>query len=362
MDYREKIVRVCRQLKEEGMDGLILSPSTDLTYMTEMRILSMERPVFLMILCGKTFFVMPEFELAGLKQKSQDEITYIGWREEENPYEKIGNIINESKLVVAIEPEMPVKMFWELKRVFHDWKWVSGDDIMSSLRSQKSDEEYHRLKEAHIRAGNAFEQLLQNGFAGKTEIQISYMLKRFMENEGLECDGLPLVAAGENSAQVHHSATDKQIKSEDVVLIDFGGKYKGYYSDITRTVVVDKPPEGFEEIYSIVRRANETVLKKARPEMSAEELDSTARHIIEQYGYGMYFTHRLGHGTGQDIHEKPYIVQGNKERLKEGNVFSNEPGIYLPGHYGVRLEDVLFLRRNGAECLTELSHDLKIVK
>ena len=96
--------------------------------------------------------------------------------------------------------------------------------------------------------------------------------------------------------------------------------------------------------------------------MSAEELDSTARHIIEQYGYGMYFTHRLGHGTGQDIHEKPYIVQGNKERLKEGNVFSNEPGIYLPGRLWRQIGRCSVSPQNGAECLTELSHDLKIVK
>lgn len=362
MDYRNHIDQIKRGLEEEGIDGMILSPSSDLAYVTDVKILSMERPAFLMILCGNIFFVMPQFELLELHQKEQDFITYIGWREEEDPYEKILEYVQNERLVMAVEPEMPVRMYIKLQSVFPDWIWVSGEKIMSSIRSKKSNEEYACLKQAHVKSGKAFDRLLESGLQGKTEIQIARMLRNFMEKEGLECSGLPLVAAGENSAKPHHYATERMINDQDVVLIDFGGKYNGYYSDITRTVVVRKPPAGFEEIYRIVCKANEMVLKMAKPEMTAEELDTVARVHIERAGYGRYFTHRLGHGTGRDIHENPYIAQGNKEKLVEGNVFSNEPGIYLPDRYGIRIEDVLFLHKEGAECLTDLTHDLRIIR
>lgn len=362
MNMGRDMRKVCDELKELGLDGLLLSPSADLAYLTGQEILSLERPVVFLVLDGKSIFLLPEFELTGLKRAEQENVIYVGWREQEDPYKKLVGIVGDQKRKVAVEPEMPVKMFFKLQKAFPEWEWVPDEQIMRSMRMRKTEREHMLLKEAHIRSGRAFERLLKEKLEGKTEKQTALLLRNYLEEEGLECDGIPLVAAGRNTAKPHHRATDAVIGKEDPVLFDFGGRYQGYYSDITRTVVVGKAPDGFEEIYDIVRRANEEACRYARPGIAAEDLDWKARSVIDKAGYGDYFTHRLGHGTGRDIHEDPFIVMGNKVQLEEGNVFSDEPGIYIPGRYGVRLEDALFLKKDGAECLTELTHELLVVE
>lgn len=357
MDIKNNLERAREQMKAEGIECLVLAPSTDLQYMTGFNGISLERPIFLMLTEKEALFLAPEFDLHGLSEELKETLHCIGWREDEDPYQKAKEYAGNDKIRAAAGNRMSAEMFFHLQKTFPCWEWGLGDQIMRPLRRKKTEYEYQCLKKAQTLSGRAFEKLLKEGLSGKTEKDAAVRLAELLKAEGLEVSGYPLVAAGENSAVVHHGAGDTLMKRGDVVVIDFGGCYEGYYSDITRTVVIGEEPEGFKELYTIVRQANEAAYEAARPGITAEELDRTAREVIEKSGYGMYFTHRLGHGIGRDIHEPPYIVEGNQERLEKGNTFSDEPGIYIPGRFGIRLEDVLFLKEDRAECLTELTHD-----
>lgn len=363
MDIRNRMEMARYIMKEEGIDCLVLAPSTDLCYMTAFDGISMERPVFLILTQEKAGFVIPEFELENLSPNLKEQVICIPWKEQEDPYGKAAQFVQGDNIAMAaMGNQMPAIMFYHLQKTFPRWEWYPGNRIMSRLRSQKEEEEYTCLAIAQKGSGRALIKLLEEGISGKTELEVALRLKEHIQDEGLLCNGTPLVAAGANSALPHHGAGHTVIQKGDSVIIDFGGCYKGYYSDITRTVVVEEAPQGFAEIYHIVREANEASAAAAKPGITGEQLDAIAREIIENSGYGAYFTHRLGHGIGLDIHEEPYIVKGNHVPLTAGNVFSNEPGIYVPGQFGVRLEDVLFLREGQAECLTELTHDILTTK
>lgn len=364
MEIYEKLIRARELMKKEEMECLILSPSADLEYMTGFAGISFERPIVFVLTEDNAFFVIPEFEISGLSEDIKNSTMCVGWGENENPYEKIALKIRQHERKIksaAVGNSMSAEMFFALQKVFDSWEWSLGERIMIPLRSRKTHQEYEYLRMAQYLSAEAFTEISKEGMEGKTELEVSIALRKSLEKRGLICNGNPLVAAGKNSALPHHMADETVIKAGDVVILDFGGCYRGYYSDITRTVVIKYAPEGFEKLYEIVRDANEQTLLRARAGMEAQDLDLVARNIIEKAGYGQYFTHRLGHGIGREVHEHPYISNGNKRILEVGNVFSDEPGIYIPDRFGMRLEDVLFLNECGAECLTPLSHDFMVV-
>lgn len=348
-------------MDQHQIDCLILAPSTDLFYMTGFAGISMERPIFLAVTCKEAYFVCPKFELNNLESGILEHTICIPWEEHENPYEKAARYLGSKKGCAAVGNTMPSVMFHRLQQKFPEWKWCLGETVMVKLRSVKDTSEIHALKTAQIRSGNALLKALDQGLEGYTELEVALRLREYLLEEGLQCPGIPLVAAGKYGAIPHHQAEEIRIQYGDPVVIDFGGSYEGYYSDITRTVVVGKASMQLQEISQIVREANETAFQNARVGMTCAQLDRIARNVIEKAGYGAYFTHRLGHGIGLDIHEEPYIVSGNQEALLSGNTFSNEPGIYLPEQFGVRMEDVLAMEQNGAVCLTKIGHELLVV-
>lgn len=359
MKITEKFQEARNIMRKHRKDCMVLAPSTDLAYLAGFHGISLERPIFLILTLQKAYFILPEFELDNIEEELKDAVDLVGWREQEDPYEKAAQVLAFEKVCHAVfGNQMQAVMFYRLKRTFPDWQWEPAGGIMAVLRTKKDEEEYLYLKTAQKLSGQALLKLLKEGISGKTEREAALRLNEFMRGAGLECFGTPLVAAGGNGALPHHGADDTVIQKGDTVIIDFGGCYRGYYADITRTVAVGSIQNEFAEVYRIVRKANEASAAAARPGMTGEELDAAARSVIEEAGYGAFFTHRLGHGIGMDIHEEPYIVKGNRGVLSPGNVFSNEPGIYLPGKFGIRLEDVLFLREDRAECLTQLTHDI----
>ena len=361
MSIPERFERVRVEMEKRQADCLVVSPSSDLRYLTGFCGISLERPVLLILTMKRAWFIAPEFEKENLSLQLKESAIIVGWKESENPYKKTKKILIEEDIQkILVNNQMPAIMVYHLRNIFSEQNIIPAGGLLSDIRAIKNEEEYEYLKNAQKLSGNALIRLINEGICGKTELETGRILREYLCQEGLECSGIPLVAAGKNGALPHHSADHTIICEGDSVIIDFGGCYQGYYADITRTVAVGNVQNEFKKIYDIVRRANEYAAKHAKPGMSGEELDMIARNIIEQEGYGVYFTHRLGHGIGLDIHEEPYIVKGNNSSLHDGNVFSNEPGIYLPGKFGIRLEDVLFLRKDGAECLTDLPHDILI--
>jgi Xaa-Pro aminopeptidase len=196
-------------------------------------------------------------------------------------------------------------------------------------------------------------------------MQIAQEIASMLKERGLELEGVPIVGSGPNSASPHHHSGERTIETGDVVVLDFGGTLEGYFSDITRTVFVGGlPGPGSEEakVYKLVAAAQEAAVRAARPGMVCEQLDTVARDIITQAGYGEYFIHRLGHGIGLDGHEPPYIVQGNRTELRPGMSFSVEPGVYLPGRFGVRVEDTVYLTERGAVRANNASREMLAVQ
>jgi D-alanyl-D-alanine dipeptidase len=200
-------------------------------------------------------------------------------------------------------------------------------------------------------------------FEGRTESQVAAELNEILAGEGLErADWGPIVAGGPNSASAHHITGGRVLQEGDAVILDFGGVFGGYQADITRTVHVGTPTEDFARVYDTVRRAQELAFAEASPGIPAQDVDRAARRAIEAAGYGGYLVHRTGHGLGLDTHEEPYIVEGNSLLLEPGMVFSIEPGAYLPGRFGVRIEDTVAVMPEGPRRLNEATRELVLVQ
>ena len=239
-----------------------------------------------------------------------------------------------------------------------------ASEITRELRMRKDPAELDALRAVSAAADRAYVRALDLEFAGRTEREIGADLAALLRDEGHDEVMFTIVAAGENGASPHHHTGDRKINRGDTVVLDFGGTRAGYGSDITRTVHVgDRPSEEVVRVHDAVRRAQEAGYAAARAGATAQSVDAAARAVIADAGYGEFFIHRLGHGIGLDGHEHPYLVTGNGQLLEPGMAFSIEPGIYLPGRFGVRIEDVAILGADGScEGLNRVDHALAIVR
>ena len=206
-----------------------------------------------------------------------------------------------------------------------------------------------------------FAQVVTMPFEGRREMDVAADLDRLLHEHGHDRVDFTIVGSGPNSASPHHHSGDRVIAPGDAVVMDFGGVANGYYSDITRTVFVGEPTEEQRRVYDTVRAAQQAAFEAVRPDVPAHEVDRAARTVIEDAGFGEFFVHRTGHGIGIEIHEPPYIVEGNETPLQPGMTFSDEPGIYLPGKFGVRIEDQLVVTDDGAQRLNAAARDLVVV-
>jgi Xaa-Pro aminopeptidase len=227
---------------------------------------------------------------------------------------------------------------------------------------RKSADELVCLRNAGQSADRAFARLLASRFEGRSEEAIAADLNQLLREEGLDAsDWGPIVASGPNSASPHHMTGDRVVREGDAVVLDFGGTVEGYYADITRTVHVGQPSKEFAKVYHVVRVAQAAGVGAVAPGVKAQDVDRVTREVIEESGFGEFFLHRTGHGLGLEGHEEPYIVEGNTLALEPGMVFSIEPGIYLSGRFGVRIEDIVALGPEGTESMNNATHELQVV-
>ncbi|HBH94198.1 MAG TPA: aminopeptidase P family protein [Ruminococcaceae bacterium] len=274
-------------------------------------------------------------------------------------YGQIGEIfVNDGVKQVYVEDEfMTVAQLSEYKRKFSDIAFETSDrlsDFMRNMRIVKTDEEIGYIVKAQRIAEAAFTKLLSNMRVGMTEKQIAALLEYVMIDLGSDGVSFSTIAAsGVNSACPHAVPTDKPVQDGDFLTLDFGATYKGYHSDMTRTVVFGKPTDEMKNIYNAVWGANTDAIKAVRADISCKLVDNVARSTLDAWGYEQYFTHGLGHGVGLEIHEAPNVSYRSGTTLKEGMIITIEPGVYIPEKYGVRIEDMCVVTKDGCKIITE---------
>jgi Xaa-Pro dipeptidase len=344
-----------RLMKENKLDAILLEGGTSLQYFTGVSWGHSER-LFVLILpqSGEAFFIAPKFEEGRALEQVGDAKVYT-WQENESPYELIGSVLKKQGLASATLGLEESTRYFIVENIQKNLKKISlqsATPVTAGCRSIKSIHEIELMQIANDITAQIYIEAVKQLQEGMTEKEFGKIISRLFSQAGVQ--GGALVLFGEASAYPHGLVKENRLKQGDIVLIDGGCSVEGYESDITRTTVFGKPTEKMKDVWTIVREAQDAALKVAKPGISAEEVDEAARQLITAKGYGpgyTYFTHRLGHGIGMDGHEWYYLVGGNKRLLQAGNMFSNEPGIYIPGAFGIRIEDELLITQTGAKLL-----------
>ena len=351
----QRIEKARKLMEENKIDVLLMEGGTSLNYFSGARWGRSER-LFAMLLPkkGEAFFVAPKFEETRAKEQTGNAAVYC-WEENESPYELIQKVLKEKNLLAAtlgIEETTRHFVIENISKTIPSLKIQSATSVSAGCRSIKTTHEIELMQIANDIAAEVYKAAVKQLKVGMTENEFAGIISKLFGEFGTE--GGALVLFGEASAHPHGLVKEVKLKENDIVLIDGGCSVEGYDSDITRTVIFGKPTEKMKKNFDIVRKAQDEGLKAAKPGVEAWTVDAAARKIIIDNGYGpgyKYFTHRLGHGIGMDGHEWYYLVGGNKYLLKAGNMFSNEPGVYIIGEFGIRLEDEMLITENGAKLL-----------
>ncbi len=338
LNFEEREKKLKKDIEKEDVDLFIIPPSVDFLYMFKGAFHISER-----LVCGiiqkddDSILIAPSFEKERMtKYTTFDDV--VTWKEEDDPYAVLKEAISYDVKKIAMEPTTPFEVYSRLKKKFPNAEFIDGGFLIRKMRTIKDYAEIERMEISGENTVKGILKTIENLEEGLTELEI---LKR-AQKEMTRLSGEPswaLVQIDENSAMPHGPPSTKKLQKNSVVLIDAGTTCDNYFADITVTTVFGRASEEFLKVYDIVEQANEAALLKSKTGVTAEQVDFAAREVIEKADYGKCFTHRLGHGLGLEVHEDPYIVKGNKDPLVSGNVHTDEPGIYIPEKFGVRIED-----------------------
>jgi Xaa-Pro aminopeptidase len=359
MTYQTCCQKAQQQMKAAGVGALLVGASADLRYLSGYAAHSSERlTCFVLPTQGEPFMVIPAFEAPRLGEAPW--FTVHTWTETENPTALVAEVLGDvTGHVLVVGDRLWAGFLLRLQKALPGTQWLSATPLLRELRMIKSGEEIAALRVAGATVDAIFQEMVAHRWAGWSEREVGEEIAALMRRGGCEAVDFVIVASGPNGASPHHANSDRLLQPGDAVVLDFGGPFRdGYYADITRTVVVGPPSAELRQVYAVVQAAQEAGVHAVRPGVPCQEVDAAARRVIVQAGYGDYFTHRVGHGIGLDGHEEPYMVAGNTLPLSPGMAFSVEPGVYLPGQFGVRIEDIVVCTETGAARLNQASREL----
>nr|WP_203674979.1 MULTISPECIES: Xaa-Pro peptidase family protein [unclassified Streptomyces] len=348
-----------------GLDALLISPGADLRYLTGYQALPLERLTCLVVPTeGDAFLVVPALErpaalaspVGGLG------IDITGFAETDNAYELIAGRLPAGARRVAVDNHMWAEKLLAFTAALPRAEAVLAGEVLQELRMRKSPAEVAALRRAGAAIDRVHRRMGEWLRPGRTEREIARdIADAILATDHVTVDFV-IVASGPNGASPHHEVSDRFVRAGDPVVVDIGGTTEdGYCSDSTRTYAVGEPHPDFRELYDVLQRAQHAQVEAVRPGITAEALDAVGRDIIAGAGYGEHFIHRTGHGIGLETHEEPYIVAGSKRPLEPGMAFSIEPGIYLPGRFGARIEDIAVCTENSGERLNLTGRDLVVL-
>jgi Xaa-Pro dipeptidase len=355
--FRERQDKLRAAARARGMDALFVTPSTNLAYAANLDIFRSERLTALILFTdGPAVLVTPNFEEANHRREAViDDVK--PWKEDQDPIALTAKLL-EGKGVLGVEGMTPYETVVRLSAAFPG-KVEDATPLFDALRRVKSPAELSLIRAAGERTTMAIDATQRRIRKGMTEKQVSNLLDDEFRKLGVHGGGL--VQFGPSSAFPHGAPEARSLAKGDVVLIDCGCKVHGYSSDVTRTAVLGSASDEVRKVFQTVESAQTAGIAALKAGAIPEDVDRAARKIIDEAGYGEFFTHRLGHGLGMDGHESPYLVRGNTTPLAAGNVVTVEPGIYMPGKFGVRIEDDYAVREKDAEGLSARYLDLTIL-
>nr|WSX73450.1 Xaa-Pro peptidase family protein [Streptomyces sp. NBC_00899]WSX80485.1 Xaa-Pro peptidase family protein [Streptomyces sp. NBC_00899] len=361
----ERLELARKATADAGVDALLVSPGADLRYLTGYQALPLERLTCLVVPAeADPFLVVPALERPAAQASPAGGLglEIAGFAETDDAYALIARRLPAGVRRFAVDNHMWAEKLLAFQAALPDAQACLAGDVLTELRMRKSPAEVAALR----RAGGAIDRVHRRVGewlrAGRTEREVARDIADAILAAGHETVDFVIVGSGPNSASPHHEVSDRVIRSGDPVVVDIGGTTAdGYCSDSTRTYAVGEPPAAFRELYEVLLRAQTAQTEAVRPGITAEQLDAIGRDIITAAGYGEHFIHRTGHGIGLEGHEEPYIVAGSRRALAPGMAFSIEPGIYLPGTFGARIEDIAVCTEGGGERLNLTGRDLVVL-
>ncbi|NLG55483.1 MAG: aminopeptidase P family protein [Rhodococcus sp.] len=362
--YATRLRRAAELARVEGLDALLITPGPDLQYLVGSRAQSFERLTCLVIPAdGSTAsIVVPRLELAGLGESAISELglNVRDWVDGVNPYRLVTDAL-PSPARTAVADAMPALHLVPLADQLGAPP-ILATSVLRELRMIKDIAEIDALRRAGAAIDRVHARMGEFLKVGRTEAEVGAAIGAAIVEEGHTGAEFIIVGSGPHGADPHHEVSDRVIETGDIVVIDIGGPVEpGYNSDSTRTYSMGEPPTEVAERYAVLQRAQEQAVAAARPGVSAESIDNAARSVLVDAGLGEAFVHRTGHGIGISVHEEPYIVAGNTMALVPGMAFSIEPGIYFPGSWGARIEDIVVVTEDGCEPMNTRPHGLTVL-
>ena len=366
----DRLARLAELAGTSGADAVLITPGPDLAYFIGHSIGSHERLTCLVVpATGRPSLLVPTLERPGWTGSPVErmDVAVGTWTDGQDPYAALAEFLPADARVLAVDYHMPAVHALNAQAVAPGSELTLAGEVIAQLRMRKSADEIAALAAAGAAIDRVQRRIGEWLRPGRTENEVAADIAAAIVAEGHERPDFVIVGSGPNGASPHHEASERVIESGDVVVIDIGGPLpSGYFSDCTRTYVAGPAagvtvPDRVREVYDLVRRAQAAGVAAVRPGVTAESVDAAARSVIDDAGYGEYFITRTGHGIGLEVHEHPYMVAGNTIALEEGMAFSVEPGIYLPGEFGVRIEDIVVVGEFGPRLMNNAPTELIVV-
>jgi Xaa-Pro aminopeptidase len=372
--YAERLRQLAERGAADGLDALLIGVGPDLDYLTGYRAMPLERLTMLVIPArGEPTLTVPRLEEPAAEAGLRTPVAIRTWTETENPHGMVAAIVTDARgpspdgLRIAVSDRLIAYHLLRLQAELPNASWSSVVQVLRRIRMVKDGDEIELLRLAGAAADRVVDQIASGQLVGRTEADVAEEVRERLRAEGHELAEFAIVASGPNSASPHHEASDRVIGAGEPIVLDIGGLLGGYASDTTRTLWVtggdetNGPTEEYRHLFGVLHAAQQAATRAVRPGVAAEGIDRTARDVIDGEGYGEFFIHRTGHGIGLETHEEPYLVDGNDEPLGEGMAFSIEPGIYLAGRYGARIEDIVVCGPDGPIVLNNQPRELRVV-
>lgn len=361
VDHRARMSKLQAQLDSNGWTAALVLDAVDVRYLTG---LTSSNAALLMTSDGA--HIATDFRYVTAAQALRDRVpggSFSVHQLDQGMWSALGRLLGDvvGSGAVAYSPgSLSHRAFLQLTESLPaDLTLRAADGIVAKLRVVKDAHELDAIRRASALLDDAYAHVLEQGIVGRTEVEVAWMVERFLRDAGAEALSFPsIVAAGGNGASPHHAPTRDEIPLDTLVTIDIGCVVDGYCSDCTRTFATGNPSETLREIYDVTQRAQMAALDAVRTGASGSEVDAVARAVIDEAGYGERFGHGLGHGVGMEVHEAPRLARTSNDELAAGMVVTVEPGIYVPGEGGVRIEDLTVVGDGGPEILTGFGKDL----